>query len=195
MTDINTLFQLARDTPLPEETDHELAKRFAREIYDTYCPKIVKKEMGTRRMARRLSKILEKMIMRYRENLIKAKECYIIKYDDDSEEVEETKVYFNEKTYPFEKMVDEMSYDQMNVPKEMDFRGLVQVKKNHSMQENVLNLFYDGIRDYVYCMHHCMELRDIFSALGFEDHYQPDNTKRYNNIHKDCLAFCATNCS
>jgi len=199
-TDIATLFQLAQQTPLPKETDHELAKRLTKEIYDTYCPKIVKKEVGSRRMGRRLSKILEKMISKYRENLVKAKECTIdVEYDEGIEDIEIMRVYFNEKTYPFEKLVDQMSDDQMGVPKEMEFELWVPVAENSAVRKrkyNVLTLFYTDLRDYIFSMHHCMKLRDICSILGYEDRgCCNDDWERCNNIHKDCLAFCATNCS
>jgi hypothetical protein len=175
------------------ETKCRTGEQWVSDIYEKYCPRVIKEEIGKERMMSRMMVVVEKLINKYRENITKAKNCYIEKEVPLSEE-EDTliKIMFDLHDFDYEKLVkkftcgeelpDELNYSYYD--DDVDARGKMRIV-NHM---HIGTLLYDELRDYIYKLHHCLVITDIILRLGYDVSPATDDAI-YDSIHISFLTF------
>lgn len=174
---------------------------FIKNVYEQYCSKVVKELVGRRRMLKRIKPIINKMVVKYTNNIELAKKCTITIYgEDDSENEPEDEIIHFDGDIDYEAFVTEcekdngisnnLDYKYEECKEYFDKKGIRKYTA-HKTIYTLKKLLYDDLIDHVYDLGHCLDLDDVYSKLGNErrsETYDYEIT-RYLNILSEFLQY------
>lgn len=151
---------------------------FIKNVYEQYCSKVVKELVGRRRMLKRIKPIINKMVVKYTNNIELAKKCTITIYgEDDSENEPEDEIIHFDGDIDYEAFVTEC-YKDDGISHNLDYKyeELIErvneknkvIRRSYRILYTLKTLLYDDLIGYIYELDHCLGLDDVYSKLGHE---------------------------
>ena len=159
-----------------------IERQFAKIVYNKYCPNVVKDLLGRHRMFKHLVPLVWNLVLKWKENIVKARECVryvyipVITSDEESEEAE-ISIYFDETKFDWVGFYNLLQIngwdtrDSSEWPKEYDFSNLRYVKKGEKMirqGHHIDELLVDDLNKCVMEIIDCINIDTTVHKLGYE---------------------------